>query len=297
MIGLVIKSVGNLYTVKSANLLYKCNYRGKNKLDNNFSNPIVSGDMVEFDLIDKENGIIDRVLERTNYFIKRSLKDKKAHIIASNVDQALIIASFKNPYTKLNFIDKCIAGSFYYNISPIIIFNKVDSLSDREIKKLDDIIKIYNEINIKALKISAKKNLYIKELEYILKGKKTLLLGNSGVGKSTLINKISKVSNQKTDVLSSKTGRGKQTTTFSEIFEIDISGTVTDTPGFKDFYFFDIDKSSLQFLYPEFKMRDKCKFKNCLHKDEPGCSIKESLGEEVHEKRYNNYLSILSEIT
>jgi len=123
-----------------------------------------------------------------------------------------------------------------------------------------------------------------------------LLLGNSGVGKSTLINKISKTSNQRTNDLSAKTSRGKQTTTFSEIFDLKVSGSITDTPGFKDFNFFDIDKSDLSFLYPEFNLRNKCKFKNCLHKNEPDCAIKENIGKQINIKRYNNYLSILNEI-
>ena len=296
MKGIIIKSVGNLYSIKSKNKIYKCVYRGKNKLTNNFSNPIVSGDEVEFSLNDDKNGVIENILERKNFFIKKSLKDDKAHIIGSNIDQVLIIASIKNPYTKLGFIDKCIAASFFYNITPILVFNKIDTLNDKEVKKLKEILSIYKKIEISTLYISAGNGNNVDKLERKLKNKRTLLLGNSGVGKSTLINRISKDSNQKTNILSTKTRRGKQTTTFSEIFELKISGLLTDTPGFKDFYFFNIEKADLHFLYPEFNLRERCKFKNCLHNNEPECAIKENLGKSINIKRYNNYISILSEL-
>ena len=125
MKGVVIKSVGNLYNVQVNNKIFKCNYRGKYKVSNNFSNPIVSGDLVEVEVIDKETGVIEKIYNRKNYFLKKSLKDKKAHIIAANIDQTLIMGSIKSPYTKLKFIDKCIAASFFYEIKPIILFNKI----------------------------------------------------------------------------------------------------------------------------------------------------------------------------
>ena len=135
------------------------------------------------------------------------------------------------------------------------------------------------------------------EVSKKLKNHKTLLIGNSGIGKSSLINFLTGVKNQRTDKLSTKTGRGKQTTTFSEIFNIKNNGSVVDTPGFKDFYFHDIEKSDLKFLYPEFKTKNnQCKFNNCNHINEPGCIIKEKVGETISERRYNNYLSIIDEL-
>ena len=297
MKGTVIKTVGNLYTVETENQIFKCNYRGKNKLNNRFSNPIVSGDIVEFIISDKETGIIEEVYDRKNYFLKKSLKDKKAHIIASNVDQTLIMGSIKSPYTKLKFIDKCIAASFYYEIEPIILFNKIDLLNNNEKRKLNEIISIYKNINIKIHTISVKENTNLKEISKILENKSTLLIGNSGIGKSSLINYLNNKSNQKTDILSLKTGRGKQTTTFSEIFKLKNKGTIIDSPGFKDFYFYDIEKNDLKFLYPEFKIENnQCKFNNCNHQNEPGCIIKENIGKSISERRYNNYLSIMNEI-
>ncbi len=297
MIGVIVKSVGDLYNVKINNKIIRCNYRGKNKLNNAFSNPIVSGDKVNIKLVDANSGIIEKVLDRKNYFIKKSLKDNKAHIIGANLDQVLIICSIKKPYTKLSFIDKCLAASIYYNIKPILVFNKIDLLSNKEMSKLKDIYNIYKDAKIETYNISAKAKINLNELLDKLFNKKTLIIGNSGVGKSTLINSISLSSNQKTGSLSLKTGRGRQTTTFSETFEIDKNSHIIDSPGFKDFYFFDINKSDLKFLYPEFKLfNDKCKFNNCLHQNEPKCFIKNVLGKGVSDKRYNNYLSILNEL-
>ena len=297
MEGVVIKSTGDLYNVKINNNIIRCNFRGKNKLNNIFSNPIVSGDKVKVQLIDNQSGIIEKIVKRKNYFIKRSLKDKKAHIVGANLDQVIVLGSIKKPYTKLKFIDKCIAASIYYNIKPIIVFNKIDLLNKSENIKLNDISKIYKNAGIDTLSISAYLKINLEKLLEKLLEKKTLILGNSGVGKSTLINKISPNSKQKTDSLSIKTGRGKQTTTFSESFEINKNSQIIDSPGFKEFHFFDIKKSDLKFLYPEFQLfNDKCKFNNCLHQNEPKCSVKSAINKSISERRYNNYLSILDEL-
>lgn len=297
MKGIVIKSVGNLYNVQVNDKILKCNYRGKYKLSNNFSNPVVSGDTVEVELIDKETGIIEEVYDRKNYFLKKSLKDNKAHIIAANIDQTLIMGSIKSPYTKLKFIDKCIAASFFYEIKPIILFNKIDLLNKKEEEKLNGILSIYKSLNIKIYTISVKDDINLGEVSKILNNKKTLIIGNSGIGKSSLINFLIGKKSQRIDNLSLKTGRGKQTTTFSEIFNLKNKGSVVDTPGFKDFYFYDIDKNDLKFLYPEFKIKNnQCKFNNCNHQNEPSCFIKENIGKSISERRYNNYLSILNEI-
>ena len=284
MIGLVIKSTGKNSLVKAKNKVYKCTLRGNFRLENNFSNPIVSGDLVKIEIVNNENGIITEIFERENLFIKKSLKDNKAHVIGSNIDQILIICSFKKPYTKLIFIDKCISAANFYNIKPIIVFNKIDLLNPKEVNKLKEIEKKYSSIGINFCKISATDRFNLEVLNKLLKNKKTLFIGNSGVGKSTIINLISK-SNQKIDSLSSKTGRGKQTTTFSEIFEIDSKSLIVDSPGFKDFYFYDIKKEDVKYLFKEFiGIQKKCKFNNCLHLNEPNCEIKKNIGNKIWSK-------------
>jgi len=297
MIGLVIKSAGKNSLVKAKNKVYKCTLRGNFRLENNFSNPIVSGDLVKIEIVNNENGIITEIFERENLFIKKSLKDNKAHVIGSNIDQILIICSFKKPYTKLIFIDKCISAANFYNIKPIIVFNKIDLLKPEEINKLKEIEKKYSSIGINFCKISATDRFNLEVLNKLLKNKKTLFIGNSGVGKSTIINQISK-SNQKIDSLSSKTGRGKQTTTFSEIFEIDSKSLIVDSPGFKDFYFYNIEKEDVKYLFKEFiDIQKKCKFNNCLHLNEPHCEIKKNVGNKIWSKRFSSYLSIIHELS
>ena len=297
MIGLVIKSTGKNSLVKAKNKVYKCTLRGNFRLENNFSNPIVSGDLVKIEIVNNENGIITEIFERENLFIKKSLKDNKAHVVGSNIDQILIICSFKKPYTKLIFIDKCISAANFYNIKPIIVFNKIDLLNPEEVNKLKEIEKKYSSIGINFCKISASDRYNLEVLNKLLKNKKTLFIGNSGVGKSTIINLISK-SNQKIDSLSSKTGRGKQTTTFSEIFEIDSKSLIVDSPGFKDFYFYDIEKEDVKYLFKEFiEIQKNCKFNNCLHLNEPNCEIKINIGNKIWSKRFNSYLSIIKELS
>ena len=297
MIGLVIKSTGKNSLVKAKNKVYKCTLRGNFRLENNFSNPIVSGDLVKIEIVNNENGIITEIFERENLFIKKSLKDNKAHVVGSNIDQILIICSFKKPYTKLIFIDKCISAANFYNIKPIIVFNKIDLLNPEEVNKLKEIEKKYSSIGINFCKISANDRFNLEVLNKLLKNKKTLFIGNSGVGKSTIINLISK-SNQKIDSLSSKTGRGKQTTTFSEIFEIDSKSLIVDSPGFKDFYFYDIEKEDVKYLFKEFiEIQKNCKFNNCLHLNEPNCEIKKNIGNKIWSKRFSSYLSIIKELS
>ena len=297
MIGLVIKSTGKNSLVKAKNKVYKCTLRGNFRLENNFSNPIVSGDLVKIEIVNNENGIITEIFERENLFIKKYLKDNKAHVFGSNIDQILIICSYKKPYTKLIFIDKCISAANFYNIKPIIVFNKIDLLNPEEVNKLKEIEKKYSSIGINFCKISATDRFNLEVVNKLLKNKKTLFIGNSGVGKSTIINLISK-SNQKIDSLSSKTGRGKQTTTFSEIFEIDSKSLIVDSPGFKDFYFYDIEKEDVKYLFKEFiEIQKNCKFNNCLHLNEPNCEIKKNIGNKIWSKRFSSYLSIIKELS
>ena len=167
--GLVVKSYGKLCNVKVDNLTYKCEVRGKYKLSNKFSNPVVSGDKVEISITDKNNGVVENILERKNYFAKESIRDKKGHLIGSNIDQTLIIFSIKNPYTKLIFLDKCLLSSIFFDIKPIIVFNKIDLLNEDEIIKLDKISFEYKKAGFDVTFISAKYQIRLNDIKSKLK--------------------------------------------------------------------------------------------------------------------------------
>ena len=235
MIGNIIKSTGSWYLIRNdKEEIFNSRLRGKFKLSNhNLSNPLATGDIVEFDE-DKNNlgsYIINKILPRKNYLIRKSIKKKNnGHIIASNIDQAIIISSLKNPFTKSGFIDRFLISCFAYRIPALIIYNKEDILNKNEKSKLNDEIDYYKKIGFNSLSISAKFGTKIKMLRSILKNKTSLFMGNSGVGKSTLINKLSDKADQKISEVSKKSNKGKHRTTFSQIFDIDKKTKIIDTP-------------------------------------------------------------------
>ncbi len=299
MIGSIIKSTGSWYLIRNdKGEVFNSKLRGKFKISNhNLSNPIATGDEVEFDE-DKNNlgnYIINKILPRNNYLIRKSIKKKNnGHIIASNINQAIIISSLKNPFTKSGFIDRFLISCFAYRIPALVIYNKKDLLNNKEKNRLNQEIDYYKKIGFNSLSISAKFDKKIKKLKSILKNKTSLFIGNSGVGKSTLINRLSYNANQKTSEISKKSNKGKHRTTFSQIFDIDKKTKIIDTPGIKTFELFDIEKNQIKNYFPEFiKINDKCKFNNCLHINEPNCEIKKEIDKSIWRRRYNNYLSII----
>ena len=299
MIGSIIKSTGSWYLIRNdKGEVFNSKLRGKFKISNhNLSNPIATGDEVEFDE-DKNNlgnYIINKILPRNNYLIRKSIKKKNnGHIIASNINQAIIISSLKNPFTKSRFIDRFLISCFAYRIPALVIYNKKDILNNKEKNRLNQEIDYYKKIGFNSLSISAKFDKKIKKLKSILKNKTSLFIGNSGVGKSTLINRLSYNANQKTSEISKKSNKGKHRTTFSQIFDIDKKTKIIDTPGIKTFELFDIEKNQIKNYFPEFiKKNDKCKFNNCLHINEPNCEIKKEIDKSIWRRRYNNYLSII----
>ncbi len=301
MIGSVIKSTGSWYLIRNdKGEIFNSKLRGKFKISNhNLSNPIATGDEVEFDE-DKNNlgnYIINKILPRNNYLIRKSIKKKNnGHIIASNINQAIIISSLKNPFTKSGFIDRFLISCFAYRIPALVIYNKEDLLNNKEKNRLNQEIDYYKKIGFNSLSISAKFGKKIKKLKSILKNKTSLFIGNSGVGKSTLINRLSYNANQKTSEISKKSNKGKHRTTFSQIFDIDKKTKIIDTPGIKTFELFDVEKNQIKNYFPEFiKINDKCKFNNCLHINEPNCEIKKEIDKSIWRRRYNNYISIIQD--
>jgi len=295
--GLVLKSTGSHYRVRLEDgKVVECVPRGKLRLNEiKTTNPITVGDWVSIELNPNGVGLITAIHERKNYIIRKATNlSREAHIIAANIDQALLVVTITQPETQLAFIDRYLVTAEAYRIPTVIVFNKIDLVDPTIQPVLDSYISIYEPIGYKCLKVSAKTGQNLDVLKQILQGKVSLLSGNSGVGKSTLINQIEPGLNLKTAEISNAHLKGRHTTTFSEIFELSFGGFIIDTPGIKSFGLVDIEKDELYHFFPEiFKLSDKCKYYNCTHIHEPGCAVIEAVDEgEIAPSRYLSYLSI-----
>ncbi|MFD2035673.1 ribosome small subunit-dependent GTPase A [Belliella marina] len=301
MEGRVIKSTGSWYLVNTESGQVKARLRGKFKQDNlKLTNPIAVGDFV---VVAKEEGqptwTIDEILPRDNYIIRKSTrKNHFSHIIASNIDQAFLIITIRNPRTSLGFIDRFLVSTESFRIPATIIVNKMDlPYKDKDLEYLQDIHDIYEYLGYGVLEISALSESDLNEqFSPLLVGKTTLLSGHSGVGKSTLLNKIIPEATQATQEISKFSSKGVHTTTFAEMFEIE-GGYLIDTPGIKEFGILDINDYELSHYFPEMrKYLGQCKYNNCRHINEPGCVVLEKLEQGlIHPYRYDSYLNILNE--
>lgn len=262
------------------------------------TNPIAVGDIVEFDKEDDETGVIRKIVERKNYIIRRSSNlSKESHIIAANVDQAVLIATINYPETLTSFIDRFLVSAEAYKIPVTIVFNKIDLYSEEENQTLDEWISIYEKVGYKCLKVSAEKDINIDQFKHLLEGSISVLSGNSGVGKSTLINKIAPHLDLKTAAISGYHKKGQHTTTFAEMFSLGNNGWIIDTPGVKAFGLLEMHKKELHHYFPEmFELLDQCQFANCTHTHEPKCAVKEAVENgEISTIRYNNYINMLED--
>lgn len=295
--GLVLKTTGSRYTIRDNDgKIFFCSIRGKLRLKGvKTTNPITVGDYVDFEVDEGDVGAISRVHDRKNYIIRRSTNlSRESHVIAANLDQTLLIVTIEFPETQLAFIDRYLVTAEAYRIPTTLVFNKTDLYTDEMIAKLNDYISIYSKIGYPCIQVSAETGQNLVELRNILAGKVSLISGNSGVGKSTLINKIAPELNLKTELISSYHLMGKHTTTFSEMFELSFGGFIIDTPGIKGFGLVDIDNDELYHYFPEiFKIASDCKFYNCTHIHEPGCAVISAVDEGIiSPSRYISYLSI-----
>ena len=298
--GLVLKTTGMRYSVRDDNgEIYYCSIRGKLRLKGvKTTNPITVGDIVDIELENDNTGSICRVHDRKNYIIRRSTNlSRESHIIAANLDQTLLIVTIDFPETPAAFIDRYLVTAEAYGVPTILIFNKIDLYTDEQNEKLNQYISIYEKIGYQCFKVSAKTEENLSEIKKILTEKISLISGNSGVGKSTIINKIEPSLKQKTEEISSYHLTGKHTTTFSEMFELSFGGFIIDTPGIKGFGLIDIDKNELYHFFPEiFKTAKNCRFNNCTHTHEPGCAVIEEVKMgEISPSRYISYISIFDD--
>ena len=301
MKGLVIKSTGSWYQIleTGTNTIYEARIRGKFKLQKTrLTNPLAVGDFVEFELESSDVAWITKIEPRKNYLIRKSVNlSKEAHIIASNIDTACFIFTLKFPETSLGFLDRFLVCCEVYNIQPLILFNKIDTLNAEELELLEDLQQLYQNIGYETLKISSVSGENIETLKTLLKDKVSVFFGHSGSGKSTLVNTLEPTLDLKTGEISEAHLKGKHTTTFAQMHFWSFGGSVIDTPGVREFAMVDIEKEEIQHFFPEiFEEGKNCKFHNCLHINEPKCSVITQLEEgKILESRYLTYLKLMEE--
>lgn len=302
MKGRVIKSTGSWYLVRTEDTIVSARLKGKFKQDElKLTNPIAVGDWVALDLEPgQETAVIHDILPRDNYVIRKSTRKQHfSHIIASNLDQAILVITMKKPRTSFGFIDRFLVATESYGIPTLLVVNKMDQLSGEEEKEwLQDIHDIYSPLGYKVLELSALKDNNLAETFIpFVEGKSSLISGHSGVGKSTLLNAVIPDARQDTKEVSDSSAKGVHTTTFAELFLLPGSGDLIDTPGIKEFGILDVEDEELSHFFPEMRVYlGQCKYNNCTHVNEPGCVVLKKLEEGyIHPYRYQSYLNILTE--
>lgn len=303
--GLVIKSTGSWYTVEDENGdTFECKIKGKFRIKGiKNTNPVAVGDRVGFTLQnvsadekEAQVGLITTISKRKNYIIRRSINlSKQAHIIAANIDQAVLVATLNYPVTTTTFIDRFLASAEAYRIPVLIVFNKVDRYDKGQMAQLTELKELYENIGYKCLLTSAKKGIGMDELKNALTDKTNVVNGHSGVGKSTLINILQPGLNLKTMEISDSHKTGKHTTTYSQLFKLDFGGYIIDTPGIKAFGVLEMEPWEISHYFVEiFKISEKCQYNNCSHTHEPGCAVKVAVENgEIAPSRFISYLGLL----
>lgn len=300
MKGLVVKNTGSSYLVKTdEGLAVECIIKGNFRIKGlRSTNPIAVGDRVILGEQTGETVYITEIEDRKNYIVRKPTNlSKQLHILAANIDLALLIVTLKSPTTNTTFIDRFLATAEAYRIPAHLLINKVDLYDAEDLEYMEALIQLYTAIGYPCTVISAKKDIGIDQLSSLMQGKISLLSGNSGVGKSTLINAIDPLHNARTGDISESHHKGMHTTTFSEMFELANGGYLIDTPGIKGFGTFDMKPEEVGHYFKEiFAASEECRFNNCTHTHEPGCAVLAAVKEHrISESRYTSYLSILND--
>ena len=303
MKALVYKSTGSWYVVKTTEgKVYNARIKGIFKIDGITStNPLAVGDEVDMEIenVLEDTGTITHIYPRVNYVARTSPRNNnQRHIIASNLDQALLFATLKDPKTSTGFIDRFLVACEMYHLPAIIVFNKSDIYRKKELDKFNEIKETYEAIGYTVLLTSIAKKQGLEEVETLLHNKTTLLSGHSGVGKSTFINEIFPKLSLKTQEVSGWSGKGLHTTTFAEMFDLPFGGRIIDTPGIRELGLSDVTRQEISGYFPEMKaLINNCQFNNCMHFNEQDCAVKDAVNEgKLSPERYVSYLNIVDSI-
>lgn len=300
-IGRVIKSTGSWYEVRDdAGVVSQCRLRGKIRLDGlRTTNPVAVGDLVNYEKErDKDTCVINKILPRTNVIVRKSVNlSKESHIIAANVDQAILVATIAQPRTSTGFIDRFTVTAEAYHIPVIIVFNKCDIYDEEQKAAAEQLMEVYNSIGYQSFMISAKTGYNCDKLQGLMKDKISMFSGHSGVGKSALVNRLDPNLNIRVGEISEVHEKGKHTTTFAQMYELCFGGYIIDTPGIKEFALFDMEKETLAQRFPEMRaVMHECRFNNCTHTHEPHCAVKNAVEQHViADCRYENYLNMMDD--
>lgn len=297
--GIVIKTTGSWHTVKDENNIILCKIRGKfREREIKTTNPVAVGDIVHYEYLSDKTAVITHIEPRKNYIIRRSSNlSKESHIIASNIDNAFIMISLVMPETPLEFVDRFLLTAEAYHIPVIILINKIDLIDEDHIDKLEYVKSTYQYAGYKCISISVKQNQGIDIIQSLMKNKINLLAGNSGVGKSSLINLICPGVNLKTGEISLSHNTGKHITTYAEMIPMPEGGYIIDTPGIRGFGIIDINRQEIGLYFTDiFKLSKDCAFNNCTHIHEPGCAVRHAAENGILAlSRYQSYINIFND--
>ena len=299
MQGVVVKSAGSIYSVRTADGIIECRIKGNFRLKGiKSTNPVAVGDYVRIDVREDGTAYIVDIETRRNYIVRKASNlSKQSHILAANIDQCLLVATINHPVTSTTFIDRFIASAEAYRVPVVILFNKIDIYNDTDNEELEYLEALYKSIGYPCLRISATEGKGIEALKEMMRGKVSLLAGNSGVGKSSIINAISPDTAVKVGEISRIHDTGMHTTTYSEMFELMPDSYIVDTPGVKGFGSYAMESEEIAHYFVEFfELSEGCKYGNCTHTHEPGCAVLQALEEgRIAPSRYQSYLSMLDD--
>ncbi len=294
--GIVIKTTGSWHTVKSGDRLIRCRLKGTfRKLGMKNTNPVAVGDQVTFELTDNDFGMITRISDRKNYIIRKATNlSRDTQIIAANIDQVLLMITLAYPETPLEFVDRFLISAEAYHIPCILLINKTDLYDADKMARLEEVRKIYEYAGYPVLALSVLLNADLEPVKQLMQNKLSLIAGNSGVGKSSLINTLCPGLHLKTDIISAYHLSGKHTTTYPEMIEVNAGTCIIDSPGIRGFGVIDLNRNEIGLYFTDiFNLSRNCQFYNCTHIHEPGCAIIEACKKGIlHESRYRSYYKL-----